>query len=169
MSDTLNRKRLGAFRAAALPAAIIVGAGIVLGGCSRDKDVDITTLQYEADPPQQVYDEALANINAGKVSEALRKFKAVQDQNPLSDYARQAIAGKACFLENGITPQLPDTHARAVESVDPHHGAVLRVELEVPEAAAFEAARHVGNAPREPQHRTGGGHKQEGGRIKTCS
>lgn len=91
MSDTLNRKRRGAFRAAALPAAIIVGAGIVLGGCSRDKDVDITTLQYEADPPQQVYDEALANINAGKVSEALRKFKAVQDQNPLSDYARQAL------------------------------------------------------------------------------
>jgi outer membrane protein assembly factor BamD len=93
MTDTKNRKRQGPFRAAALPLAIIVGAGIVLGGCSKDKDVDITTLQYEADPPQQVYDEALANINAGKVSEALRKFKAVQDQNPLSDYEGAVKSG----------------------------------------------------------------------------
>nr|WP_272211749.1 outer membrane protein assembly factor BamD [Marinicella sp. W31]MDC2877641.1 outer membrane protein assembly factor BamD [Marinicella sp. W31] len=45
----------------------------------------------ESDPPQQLYDEALANVNAGKVSEALRKFQAIQDQNPLSDYARQAL------------------------------------------------------------------------------
>ncbi|WP_082074804.1 outer membrane protein assembly factor BamD [Martelella endophytica] len=86
-----NRKIQGSIRVSALPAAIILGAGLVLAGCSRDKDVDITTLQYEADPPQQLYDEALANINAGKVSEALRKFKAIQDQNPLSDEARQAL------------------------------------------------------------------------------
>ncbi|AJY47169.1 membrane protein [Martelella endophytica] len=91
MTGMKNRKIQGSIRVSALPAAIILGAGLVLAGCSRDKDVDITTLQYEADPPQQLYDEALANINAGKVSEALRKFKAIQDQNPLSDEARQAL------------------------------------------------------------------------------
>ncbi|MET3601594.1 outer membrane protein assembly factor BamD [Martelella mangrovi] len=91
MAGTKKTTDNGAFRAAALPVAIVLGAGVLLAGCSRDKDVDITTLQYEADPPQQLYDEALANINAGKVSEALRKLKSIQDQNPLSDYARQAL------------------------------------------------------------------------------
>ena len=91
MAGIKKKTNVGAFRAAALPVAIVLSASVLLAGCSRDKDVDITTLQYEADPPQQLYDEALANINAGKVSEALRKLKSIQDQNPLSDYARQAL------------------------------------------------------------------------------
>lgn len=91
MARLKGNTSLASFRAAALPFALILSAGLVLGSCSRDKDVDITTLKYESDPPQQLYDEALANINAGKTSEALRKFKAVQDQSPLSDYARKAL------------------------------------------------------------------------------
>ncbi|MBB4122299.1 outer membrane protein assembly factor BamD [Martelella radicis] len=91
MAGTKKRTNVGAFRAATLPVAIVLGASVLLAGCSRDKDVDITTLQYEADPPQQLYDEALANISAGKTGEALRKLKSIQDQNPLSDYARQAL------------------------------------------------------------------------------
>lgn len=78
-------------RSGVLPAAVLFGVGLTLASCGGDKDVDITTLKYEADPPQQLYDEALANITAGKTNEALRKFKAIQDQNPLSDYARKAL------------------------------------------------------------------------------
>ena len=91
MTGTRIKTNKGLARSAGLSLAVVLGAGIVLSGCGRDKDVDITTLQYEADPPQQLYDEALANINAGNTTEALRKFKSIQDQNPLSDEARRAL------------------------------------------------------------------------------
>ncbi|WP_176084139.1 outer membrane protein assembly factor BamD [Martelella sp. HB161492] len=96
-----SRTLISTLRAAAIPTAIILGVGFTLGSCSRDKDVDITTLQYEGDSPQKLYDEALANIQAGNTREALRKFAAIEQQAPLSDQARQAMVMET-FLQYRI-------------------------------------------------------------------
>ncbi len=69
-----------------------VGSMIVLGGCQgRDADIDINALAYEAEPADELYNQALANIEAGKLPEAARKFEAIDRQHPYSEYARKAM------------------------------------------------------------------------------
>jgi outer membrane protein assembly factor BamD len=69
---------------------VTAGAGI-LSGCTSDPDYDITKLAVSNDPPEQLYNEGLANLNAGKTTEAARKFDAIDKQHPFSDYARKAL------------------------------------------------------------------------------
>lgn len=66
-------------------------SGAMLSGCTSDPDLDITKLAAETDPPEQLYNEGLANLNAGKVAEAQRKFDALDRQQPFSEYARKAL------------------------------------------------------------------------------
>ena len=71
---------------------LAVGAsGTMLAGCTSDPDLDITKLAAETDPPEQLYNEGLANLNAGKIAEAQRKFDAIDRQQPFSEYARKAL------------------------------------------------------------------------------
>ena len=75
-----------------LLAAAGIGSMIVLGGCqSGDADIDINALAYEAEPADVLYNQALANIEAGKLQEAARKFEAIDKQHPYSEYARKAM------------------------------------------------------------------------------
>ncbi|TPW29269.1 outer membrane protein assembly factor BamD [Pararhizobium mangrovi] len=69
-----------------------IGAGVLLvAGCSNDKDIDITTYATQTDPADVLFNEGLANLKAGNLSEAGRKFEAVDQQHPYSDYAKRAI------------------------------------------------------------------------------
>ena len=71
---------------------LAIGAsGALVGGCTSDPDLDITKLSAETDPPEQLYNEGLANLNAGKTAEAQRKFDALDRQQPFSEYARKAL------------------------------------------------------------------------------
>jgi outer membrane protein assembly factor BamD len=71
---------------------LAIGAGgTMLAGCTSDPDMDITKLAVETDPPEQLYTQALANLNAGKTAEAQRKFDAIDRQNPFSESARKAL------------------------------------------------------------------------------
>jgi outer membrane protein assembly factor BamD len=71
---------------------LAVGAsGTLLAGCTSDPDLDITKLSAATDPPDQLYNEGLANLNAGKMAEAQRKFDAIDRQQPFSEYARKAL------------------------------------------------------------------------------
>jgi outer membrane protein assembly factor BamD len=71
---------------------LAVGAsGTLLAGCTSDPDLDITKLSAATDPPDQLYNEGLANLNAGKMAEAQRKFDAIDRQEPFSEYARKAL------------------------------------------------------------------------------
>lgn len=75
-------------------AAIVVAAcagSAVLAGCQNDPDIDITKLTAETDPPDVLYNQGLANLNAGKTTEAVRKFDAIDQQHPFSEYARKAL------------------------------------------------------------------------------
>jgi outer membrane protein assembly factor BamD len=69
----------------------IGAAGTLLSACTTDPDLDITKLAAETDPPEQLYNEGLANLNAGKTTEAQRKFDAIDRQHPFSEYARKAL------------------------------------------------------------------------------
>lgn len=63
--------------------------------CQSDPDIDITKLEAETDPPEVLYNQGLANLNAGKITEASRKFDAIDKQHPFSEHARKALVMNA--------------------------------------------------------------------------
>ena len=66
--------------------------GVAIGaGCRSNDDIDITALDVETDPADVLYNQGLANMRAGKLSEASRKFEAIDKQHPYSEYARKAM------------------------------------------------------------------------------
>jgi len=66
-------------------------AGVALVGCQSDKDIDITKLMPESDPPDVLYNQGLANIKAGKLPEAVKKFEAIDKQYPFTEWSRKAL------------------------------------------------------------------------------
>jgi outer membrane protein assembly factor BamD len=75
----------------ALVSLTLVGAGQGLTACQSDPDIDITKLGVETDPPETLYNQGLANIKAGKLGEASKKFDAIDRQSPFTDWARKAL------------------------------------------------------------------------------
>mgnify|MGYP006151703079 CR=1 FL=1 len=57
--------------------SVMLSVGAVLAGCQSDPDIDISKLAAETEPPEVLYNQGLANIKAGNMAEAGRKFDAV--------------------------------------------------------------------------------------------
>lgn len=70
-------------------------AALSVASCTTDPDIDITKLAVNTDPPDVLYNQGLANLNAGKVSEAGRKFDAIDQNYPFTDYSRKALVMSA--------------------------------------------------------------------------
>jgi len=69
--------------------AALVGCGMALGGCSGKKAAgDYVELK---DPPDVIYNQALANMDAGRFKEASKKFSAIDRQFPYTEWARKAL------------------------------------------------------------------------------
>lgn len=66
-------------------------SGALLVGCQSDPDIDITKLGVETDPPETLYNQGLANIKAGNIVEASRKFDAIDAQHPFSEWSQKAL------------------------------------------------------------------------------
>ncbi len=81
-------------RVAAVVLAAVAGSSLITA-CQNDPDIDITKLTAETDPPDVLYNQGLANLNAGKTTEAARKFEAIDKQHPFSEYARKALVMNA--------------------------------------------------------------------------
>ncbi|PWV99238.1 Beta-barrel assembly machine subunit BamD [Hoeflea marina] len=79
----------------AFAAAGFIGVASLLGGCQSDPDIDITAYVQTIDPADVLYNEGLANLNAGQLTEAGRKFDAIDRQHPYSEYARKAMVMNA--------------------------------------------------------------------------
>ncbi len=62
-----------------------------LAGCASFLSKSKTDELAEADPPDLLYNQGLAYLNAGDVSKAGEKFKAIDEQHPYSDYARRSM------------------------------------------------------------------------------
>jgi outer membrane protein assembly factor BamD len=72
-------------------ALAATATSVLITACQNDPDIDITKLAAETDPPEVLYNQGLANLNAGKTTEAARKFDAIDQQHPFSEYARKAL------------------------------------------------------------------------------
>jgi len=76
----------------ALVAASVVALPLLVSGCmSGEADVDLATYVEQTDPADALYNQGLANLNAGRLKEASRKFDAVDRQHPYSEFARKSL------------------------------------------------------------------------------
>jgi outer membrane protein assembly factor BamD len=80
-------------RARAVPAALLaLVIPFAVSACSTTEgDIDLSTYVDQTDPADQLYNEGLANLNAGNMKEAGRKFDAVDRQHPYSELARKSM------------------------------------------------------------------------------
>ncbi len=74
-----------------LAAGSVVLTMAVAGCASGDKDVDLTKYVESIDPADKLYNEGLANLDAGRLDEAAKKFAAIDRQHPYTEYARKAL------------------------------------------------------------------------------
>ena len=81
---TNSRRRLAAI-------AAVVAAPVLIAACATERDMDLASYVDTIDPPDTLYNQGLANLEAGRMSEAARKFEAVDRQHPYSDTARKSM------------------------------------------------------------------------------
>lgn len=72
-------------------ASVAVVPFVVAGCMSKEPDVDLATYVEQTEPADALYNQGLANLNAGRLNEASRKFDAVDRQHPYSEYARKSM------------------------------------------------------------------------------
>ncbi|MBB4141795.1 MULTISPECIES: outer membrane protein assembly factor BamD [Rhizobium] len=75
----------------ALVSLLLVGTSALVTSCQSDPDIDITKLGLATDPPEQLYNQGLANMKAGNIAEASRKFDSIDRQNPFTEWGRKAL------------------------------------------------------------------------------
>ncbi len=75
----------------AFVSMVLAGAGFGVTACQSDPDIDITKLGMESESPEVLYNQGLANLKAGQLSEASRKFDAIDKQNPFTEWGRKAL------------------------------------------------------------------------------
>ncbi|MGP2493201.1 outer membrane protein assembly factor BamD [Mesorhizobium sp. PUT5] len=72
--------------------ALSVAAPLFLSACmSSEKDLDLSTYVDQTEPADVLYNQGLANLNAGRLNEAAKKFSAVDRQHPYSEWARKSM------------------------------------------------------------------------------
>jgi outer membrane protein assembly factor BamD len=94
ISSQSSGRNGGIFAGRAWVAASALLGAILLSGCNSimgEKDVDLATYVEHTDPADVLYNQGLANLNAGRLTEASRKFDAVDRQHPYSEYARKSM------------------------------------------------------------------------------
>ena len=72
-------------------ASMMVGVATLSGCSTADDDLDLATYVEQTDPADVLYNQGLANLNAVRLSEASRKFAAIDRQHPYSEYARKSM------------------------------------------------------------------------------
>ncbi|PBC12478.1 MAG: outer membrane protein assembly factor BamD [Mesorhizobium sp.] len=79
-------------RRGVLLALSVVAPALVLSACmSSEKDVNLATYVDQTEPADVLYNQGLANMNAGRLDEASKKFDAVDRQHPYSEFARKSM------------------------------------------------------------------------------
>ncbi|MGN6465925.1 MAG: outer membrane protein assembly factor BamD [Rhizobiaceae bacterium] len=82
---------IGRMRSVLLAMSLLAVPAALVTGCQSDKD-ELALANYVAptDPADQLYNEGLANLNAGRLKEASAKFDAIDKEHPYSEYSRKA-------------------------------------------------------------------------------
>jgi outer membrane protein assembly factor BamD len=79
----------------ALKALPVVLLPILASACASDNDVDLATYVEQTEPADVLYNQGLANLEAGRLKEATKKFDAVDRQHPYSEFARKSMVMSA--------------------------------------------------------------------------
>ena len=66
-------------------------AGLTLAGCAKKDDIDLAAYTATIEPADVLYNQALANLKTGRLKEAGRKFAAIDQQHPYSEFARRSL------------------------------------------------------------------------------
>ena len=69
----------------------VVGTALFLAACSTKSGSTTNEFVDNTEPADKLYNEALANIDAGRSGEAIKKFKEVDKQHPYSSFAKKSI------------------------------------------------------------------------------
>ncbi len=75
-------------------ALAALAAPLWLTACqSSDKtaDVNLAAVAADIEPADVLYNQGLANVKAGRLTEAQKKFEAIDRQHPYSEFARKAL------------------------------------------------------------------------------
>lgn len=75
----------------ALVSMLLAGAATLVTACQSDPDIDITKLGFESESAETLYKQGLANMNSGNMTEASRKFQAIDKQHPFTEWGRKAL------------------------------------------------------------------------------
>ena len=81
-------KKLRTMTSRILIAAAVI-AGLALAGCSKSPEVD--ELGFTDKPAGELYNEGLALVKAGRLEDAAKKFKEIDQVYPYSEFARRAM------------------------------------------------------------------------------
>ena len=68
-----------------------VAFALGLTGCAKDEAIDLQAYTATIEPADVLYNQALANLETGRLREASRKFTAVDRQHPYSELARRSL------------------------------------------------------------------------------
>jgi outer membrane protein assembly factor BamD len=73
-------------------AASMLAIAVAVSGCQSNGDnIDLAMLVENIEPADVLYNQGLANLDAGRLNEAAAKFEAVDRQHPYSEYARRSL------------------------------------------------------------------------------
>lgn len=88
---------------------------LFLGSCTFGGKVD-PSAYVEPDPPDLLYNQGLALLNAGEASKAREKFEEVDDQHPYTEYARRSLILTAYLnFKRGDFPEAINASRRYVQ------------------------------------------------------
>lgn len=74
-----------------LLAAPMAAVSLLVSGCMSEKDLDLTSYVEDVEPADVLYNQGLANIEAGRLKEAVAKFQSIDRQHPYSEFGRKAL------------------------------------------------------------------------------
>lgn len=75
--------------------AVVVATPLLLAACATERDLDLSTYVETIEPADTLYNQGLANLEAGRMTEAARKFESIDRQHPYSETARKAMVMNA--------------------------------------------------------------------------
>ena len=70
---------------------IALAALVVLGACSKTDDKDANFAVEDVIPPDSLYNQALANLDAGDLKTAQKRIDDLNRQHPYSEYSRRSL------------------------------------------------------------------------------
>jgi len=89
MNKDLQKATFGnAFRARSVRSVSVIFACAMVAACAKDESTN--AFVEPTVPADQLYNEALANIDAGDPTQARRKFKKLDRQHPYSSFAKKS-------------------------------------------------------------------------------